>query len=104
MELKIKVRETFLLLLPFSLLALSILSGCSNGKAGKTGSVGASDAEKALGVKVVIAESRQVRRTVEAVGGRVRGGRSPGGGFVLDGGQPAAGPLGDSYERSGVHG
>ena len=68
MELKIKVRETNFLLVPLSLLVLLSLSGCSNGKASKTGTVGASDPEKTLGVKVVIAQSRQVRRTVEAVG------------------------------------
>jgi membrane fusion protein (multidrug efflux system) len=68
MELKIKIRETFFLLGPLSLLMLLSLSGCSNGTASKTGTVGASDSEKALGVKVVIAQSRQVRRTVEAVG------------------------------------
>ncbi len=68
MELKIKVRETFFLLVPLSLLVLLSLLGCSNGKASKARTVGASDPEKALGVKVVIAQSRQVRRTVEAVG------------------------------------
>ena len=44
------------------------LSGCSNGKISKTGTVDASNAENAVPVKVVTAESRQVRRTVEAVG------------------------------------
>lgn len=68
MELKIKVRLTNLLLVPLSLLVLLSLSGCSNGKASKTGTVGASGPEKTLGVKVIIAQSRQVRRTVEAVG------------------------------------
>ncbi len=68
MELKIKVREPNFLLVPLSLLVLLSLSGCSKGKDSKTGTVRASDPEKALEVKVVIAQSRKVRRTVVVVG------------------------------------
>jgi RND family efflux transporter MFP subunit len=67
-EVKTKTLQTDLLFVSLSLLVLSSLSSCSTEKASETRAVRASDPEKALEVKVVTAQSRQVRRTVEAVG------------------------------------
>src|SRR3954468_18565820 len=55
-------------LLPFSLLILSISWGCSTEKATKASAASASPKEAAVAVQVFPVESREVRRTVEAVG------------------------------------
>jgi RND family efflux transporter MFP subunit len=68
MEVKLESRQTFILIVPISFLMLLSLPACSSGKASKTKVDGTSDPERIVPVKVVAAESRQVRRTVEAVG------------------------------------
>ncbi len=51
-----------------SIAALSSLIACSCGKSGKATAEGSSGQDKALSVKIVPVESREVRRTVESVG------------------------------------
>lgn len=60
-------RHTYLLVAPVAFLLLS-LSACSNGKASKTRAEGGPEKEKAMPVKVITVESRDLRRNVESVG------------------------------------
>jgi membrane fusion protein (multidrug efflux system) len=53
---------------PFALLILSILSSCSGGKVSLAKADSPPEKEKPVAVKVFAVESRDVRRTVEAVG------------------------------------
>src|SRR5262249_19668677 len=62
-------RATWLLLFPVSVLMLLVLSSCSGGKAKAEGSSEGKDSkDKGVPVQLVSVQSREVRRTVEAVG------------------------------------
>jgi RND family efflux transporter MFP subunit len=60
--------RTAVCVVPFALLILSILSSCSGGKVSTAKAESPAEKEKPVAVKVFAVESRDVRRTVEAVG------------------------------------
>jgi membrane fusion protein (multidrug efflux system) len=67
---RISITEVRLLLSPVAFLTLLSLSACSNGSAssGKAKAGGPAEKESAVPVKVYTVESRELRRTVDAVG------------------------------------